>query len=306
MRKIVPFNNVLNFSTDVCEITAISLEHDINMTSDLISGQFHITGEYKITDGDILREKFSFDLPFDIALGQEYDRDTLVVDIDDFRYELIERNKLKVNIDLYIDGEILEEVREEYIECNDKIDKDGAVVVNDDRNRDEEVELMKDEEIVIEEGKDDLLSDDGNEIDNRPIINEVNINELPEYTELKDGKLDKDVVVNEVNNAGRIELLDEMLNDKEEKKMANDIESNESIENNDVNNNNNNNNNNNIFSGFNEEEKYVTYRVHRVMDGDTVDKLLEEYGISKEELAKYNAIENIKPGDKLIIPTNDK
>lgn len=304
MRKIVPFNNVLNFSTDVCEITAISLEHDINMTSDLISGQFHITGEYKITDGDILREKFSFDLPFDIALGQEYDRDTLVVDIDDFRYELIERNKLKVNIDLYIDGEILEEVREEYIECNDKIDKDGAVVVNDDRNRDEEVELMKDEEIVIEEGKDDLLSDDGNEIDNRPIINEVNINELSEYTELKDGKLDKDVVVNEVNNAGRIELLDEMLNDKEEKKMANDIESNESIENNDVNNNNN--NNNNIFSGFNEEEKYVTYRVHRVMDGDTVDKLLEEYGISKEELAKYNAIENIKPGDKLIIPTNDK
>lgn len=304
MRKIVPFNNVLNFSTDVCEITAISLEHDINMTSDLISGQFHITGEYKITDGDILREKFSFDLPFDIALGQEYDRDTLVVDIDDFRYELIERNKLKVNIDLYIDGEILEEVREEYIECNDKIDKDGAVVVNDDRNRDEEVELMKDEEIVIEEGKDDLLSDDGNEIDNRPIINEVNINELSEYTGLKDGKLDKDVVVNEVNNAGRIELLDEMLNDKEEKKMANDIESNESIENNDVNNNNN--NNNNIFSGFNEEEKYVTYRVHRVMDGDTVDKLLEEYGISKEELAKYNAIENIKPGDKLIIPTNDK
>lgn len=305
MRKIVPFNNVLNFSTDVCEITAISLEHDINMTSDLISGQFHITGEYKITDGDILREKFSFDLPFDIALGQEYDRDTLVVDIDDFRYELIERNKLKVNIDLYIDGEILEEVREEYIECNDKIDKDEAVVVNDDRDRDEEVELMKDEEIVIEEGKDDLPSDDGNEIDNRPIINEVNINELPEYTELKDGKLDKDVVVNEVNNAGRIELLDEMLNDKEEKKMANDIESNESIENNDVNNNNNN-NNNNIFSGFNEEEKYVTYRVHRVMDGDTVDKLLEEYGISKEELAKYNAIENIKPGDKLIIPTNDK
>ena len=29
VKKIVPFNNVLTFNTDVCEITAISLEHEI-------------------------------------------------------------------------------------------------------------------------------------------------------------------------------------------------------------------------------------------------------------------------------------
>lgn len=285
MRKIVPFNNVLNFSTDVCEITAISLEHDINMASDLISGQFHITGEYKITDGDILREKFSFELPFDIALGQEYDRNTLVVDIDDFRYELIERNKLKVNIDLYIDGEILEEEREGCLGCDNKIDEDKDAVVTV-----EEVEE-----------KDVTLCDEDNEMNDRPIINEVDIDELSEDLALEEENLDKDMVVNAEGSDGRIELLDEMLKDKEEKKMTNSSEGNVNIENNEINN-----NNNNIFSGFNEEEKYVTYRVHRVMDGDTIDKLLEEYSISKEELAKYNAIENIKPGDKLIIPTNDK
>ena len=105
MKKIVPFNNVLTFDTDVCEITAISLEHEFKTTADAISGVFYITGEYKITDGELKREKFSFELPFDIALGCNYKLDTLVVDIDDFRYELIDSNKLKVNIDLYVDGE---------------------------------------------------------------------------------------------------------------------------------------------------------------------------------------------------------
>ena len=109
MRKIVPFNNVLKFDTDVKEITAISLEHKIDTKEDSISGVFYITGEYKIIDGQIEKEKFNFELPFDIALGSNYNLETLVVDIDDFRYELIENNKLKINIDLYIDGEILEE-----------------------------------------------------------------------------------------------------------------------------------------------------------------------------------------------------
>ena len=51
MKKIVPFNNILTFNTDVSEITAISLEHDIKLAPDSISGVFHISGEYKITDG---------------------------------------------------------------------------------------------------------------------------------------------------------------------------------------------------------------------------------------------------------------
>ena len=37
MKKIVPFNNVLDFNTDVKEITAISLEHEINKSPDMWS-----------------------------------------------------------------------------------------------------------------------------------------------------------------------------------------------------------------------------------------------------------------------------
>ena len=56
MKKIVPFNNVLTFSTDVHEITAISLEHDIKTSPDAISGTFNITGEYKMAEGELKHE----------------------------------------------------------------------------------------------------------------------------------------------------------------------------------------------------------------------------------------------------------
>ena len=35
---------------------------------------------------------------------------------------------------------------------------------------------------------------------------------------------------------------------------------------------------------------------------DNIDKILAKYNISKEALASYNDISNIKVGDKLIIP----
>ena len=72
MRKIVPFTNQLEFSTDVVKITAISLEHEIKKEEGSISGEFFISGEYKITDGQLECEKFNFELPFDIAFGCNY------------------------------------------------------------------------------------------------------------------------------------------------------------------------------------------------------------------------------------------
>ena len=46
--------------------------------------------------------------------------------------------------------------------------------------------------------------------------------------------------------------------------------------------------------------------VYKVLDNDTIDSILAKYNITKEMLADYNDIENIIPGDKLIIPTNEK
>ena len=258
MKKIVPFNNVLELASDACEITAISLEHDINIADDTISGSFYINGEYKMTDGAINRKQFNFELPFDIALGSNYDRSSMVVDIDDFRYELVERNKLKVNIDLYIDGEVKEIV-------NDMEAKDIREIVDDKEvkdidNNDNDEEVLED--IMPIERKIDLIS------------------------EMLDNEEDKDDNQMNIDNINVNNNNNENVNDNA--------------------NNNDDNHSDMIFNGFNEEEKYVTYRVYRVATDDTIGKILEKYNVTKEDLLPYNNIEDIKPGDKLIIPTNEK
>lgn len=242
MKKIVPFNNVLSFKTKVSEITSISLEHEIQKSDDAISGKFIIEGDYKNLIGDIETEKFSFELPFDIALGVRYERDNMVVDIDDFRYELIDSNRLKVNIDLYIDGDIIPDEEEEVIEEEKVIDEKREILKEMD-------EIEGDSRIDMDN---DFLEDT---IDFSKNIIE-GINKEPMETEAS-------TIVNENNNI-------------------------------------------NIFGNISDNETYATYKVYTVMDTDTIDGIISKYNISKELLGEYNNIEDIKSGDKLIIPSDEK
>ena len=105
MKQIVPFKKELSFKTKVSEITSISLEREINVEEEgIITGVFHITGNYKMNEGSINRDEFSFDLPFDITLDPRYDISTVKADIDDFYYDVINSDTLSVNIDLFIEN----------------------------------------------------------------------------------------------------------------------------------------------------------------------------------------------------------
>ena len=288
MKKIIPFNNIVDFKTDVKEITAISLEHEIKKYPDMISGVFYITGEYKITDGQLEKEKFNFELPFDIALSSNYNLDSLLVDIDDFRYDIVSNKNLKVNIDLYIDGETIEPPQERDIYTEELPIKDENIIDLTD-------EILTS---LRENTNDDLLSDlkeNSNEEAELPKeTKEENEEELSEDTEESNFDLIKE-------SPERIDLLKDMLTNDKEKDMDKDLNIN-------INNNNeteNENINNNIFTPS-DEEQFVTYRVYKVTDSDTIDSILTKYNLTKEALSDYNNIENITPGCKLIIPTNEK
>ena len=112
MKQIIPFKKELLFKTKVSEITSISLEHTLSLKNDdLISGEFIVSGDYKMTEGSINREVFKFKLPFDIALDSRYNVDNIIIDIDNFYYEIINNESLQVNIDVYIEGEkVIEEI----------------------------------------------------------------------------------------------------------------------------------------------------------------------------------------------------
>ena len=241
MKKIIPFKQELSFKTKVSEITSISLEHKVDkMIDEVISGEFIINGEYKMTEGSINKEKYEFTLPFDIALNSKYDIDTVKVDIDNFYYEIVNNELLKVNIDLLVEAE-------------EKIEQE--VITSDDRNT------------IDEEDKIDDLVKNYDNYDNTDS--------------------------NDINLESNIDMHNE-----------DEVDINIDIDN--TNNNVNNNVNTNIFDTIDNTETYSSYYVYIVKEEDTIDKILEKYNVTKEDLELYNNIDNIKPYDKIIIPTNGK
>lgn len=260
MKKIIPFEKELLFKTSVNEITAISLEHNLDLSSeDTISGNFIITGEYKITEASIQKESFTFELPFDIALGTRLNTKECVIDIDDFNYKLKDSNTLYVKIDLYIEGE--EEPLEERVEPPQ-----------------EETTLeLPDREVPVEEDIKEVVADQPEEPRTVNIVKD-----LPKMAS----------EVNIMSNKADIEPEDTPVN-------------------NNVNTNTNTNNNkeentntlSSIFNDLSDNETYATYLVYIVKEDDTIDKIIEKYGVDKDKLELYNNLSEIKPGDKLIIPS---
>lgn len=171
MKQIIPFKKDLPFKTKVSDITSISLERKIEiLDGGIVTGTFYITGDYKMNEGSINREKFSFDLPFDITLDPRYDVNSVKADIEDFYYDIINEDTLKVNIDLYIEAEylpdtsldnnILTEEDKSDNEMNDvqkedePVEEDRNELKSDSKN-DENIEIEKDKEVTSEKIKND-------------------------------------------------------------------------------------------------------------------------------------------------------
>ena len=105
MKKLVPFTKEIEFKTMISKVTSISLEHTLRVEKDnLISGYFILEGTYKMTQASQIDEEFSYKIPVDIELDEKYDTSNITLDIDDFTYEVIDEEKMKLNITLCIDN----------------------------------------------------------------------------------------------------------------------------------------------------------------------------------------------------------
>lgn len=180
MKQIIPFKKDLPFKTKVSDITSISLERKIEiLDGGIVTGTFYITGDYKMNEGSINREEFSFDLPFDITLDPRYDISSVKADIEDFYYDIINEDTLKVNIDLYIEAEylpdtsldnnILTEEDKSNNEMNDvqkedepaEEDRNIMMESKSDSKNDENIEIEKDKEVTSEKiNNDDATMND--------------------------------------------------------------------------------------------------------------------------------------------------
>ena len=87
MNLIIPFTKDIKFNSSIAEITSISLEHSLHLEkNNLITGEFHLNGEYLMTDTSTDTEVFNYDIPFDIHLDERYIVSNAEIDIYDFQY----------------------------------------------------------------------------------------------------------------------------------------------------------------------------------------------------------------------------
>ena len=208
MNKIIPFNKTITLNERFDELTKIALDDTLKLNNDnTIIGDLIIRGCYKIENRE---EAFSYPIPVEIAIDDKYDTSKCNINIDDFYYEIINSQNIKVKIDILLDNlfyeerhdELMDEINEEYIEPENNINTD------------------------------------------------LNIN---------------NDVVNESNNK-----LDD------------------------------------LFMENNNEKEYSIYRVYTVLEGETLEYILDKYQVSRDDLLPYNDLDNFKVGMKLIIPSIDE
>ena len=228
---IVPYEKEIVFNTKIKEICSISLEYEANVLDEELSGDFILVGDYKIHELSVNKEPFKYRIPFSIELSDNIIRDSIKHDINNFTYEIIDDDTLKVNIEFNITYEVVE----------DKI---------------KEEEKLEKQENTLEEKE---VKEDSEQSEKRN-----HIATLDKKEDIKEIKEEKEKEFTEANTPDNI-----ILN-----------------------------------NSLNTVNTYVTYHIHILDDGESIDSISLKYNIPIDVLKEYN--DNIKweKGSKVLIPEN--
>lgn len=323
MHEIVSFSKEIDFKNMINKITSISLEHTLMLKEEYnITGDFIVSGTYKMTAASQIDNDFSYKIPVDIEVNDRYDLSNLVIDIDDFTYEVLDEERLKINIDLLLDK--LEIKKEPEIEKISAKEDDDEIVNGDDLFM--EVPTDKKLEIPIEDQKEENRSCDGDYIESKKeFLNSLNLDEEEKAVtqstssdttqESKQNEISNDEIKNSSNstvqsdtnieNTNTIKREDEMTpinkNVNTEKNNEKTVVEADQIE--DVNNNIKEESGTSLFASFDSSnETYSTYSIYIMRDGDSIDEVMNKYKVSREELNEYNDLNDLRIGTKIIVP----
>ena len=295
MKQVIPFKKDIIFKTKISDITSISLEHTLSVDHDSVSGDFILSGDYKMTEASVNKENFYYKLPFDIALDSRYDTSKLKIEIEDFYYEIINSDVLRVNIEVSLDGLEEKEIEsDENILNEEKNDKEPTILDIDDdafQNLEDKIDSLQEELVRNHEHINNL---------DKHIFEEINDTEneikMPEAEIIEEDKNDKEEIIDEQQEYQTPKpIVGPPIIEKPQSEEMNMKENEEKI-------NINTQEIKSLFSNLNEEETFSTYHVYIMRSEDTLESVMAKYSVTKDTLAKYNDVENIKLGDKIIIP----
>lgn len=268
MKKTISFEKKLEFPSMIGEITAISLDQNLQFVDESnITGNFKITGRYKMTEASRIEEDFSYELPVEIILKEKISLDTAKVDIEDFYYEIENDDTMICYIDVKVEGVEIIDITEPQpeIEKNEFIESNKKEKITNPSPK--ESRCLEEKDFPTLEKKQDLNQE-------HPQIEplETKSSNLEQLREC-DG---------EYNNT--------LENTESPTQKSADSSLNEEV--------------GSLFSSFKDsDETFSTYSVYILRQEETIQTLIEKYHTTKEELEKYNDLTNLTIGTKIIIPT---
>ena len=227
MKQIIPFVKDLNFNTRISEITSIALEHNLKLeNNDSVVGNFEISGKYKINDISVNEEVFSFDIPFDITLDDKYDASKIKIDIDNFYYEILNDEVLRVHIDVLASNLVYYRKVEEEKEETYNLEKES---LRSDDSMERKVSMPEE---VIEKKEEVLSLDEEEKNENKEVrekeddtINSNNISNNLEKGFLFENEKYSTYKVHIVRENETIDTIKEMYNvSLEELEKYNDVD----------------------------------------------------------------------------------
>ena len=171
MNCIIPFTKDIKFKSNIAEILSISLEHDYTANPEEILGNFIVSGDFKSHEVSINKEHFEHVLPFSVNLTTKIDTDSVDFEIEDFTYDVIDNDTLRVNIEYSINAD---EVKEEIFEPTTEESLDNLLDEIEDERKSTVEEEEKTIEIEPEESKNDKENDRLNEDTQNTILNSIN------------------------------------------------------------------------------------------------------------------------------------
>lgn len=162
MKENYEIEKELKFNSNLAEILSISLEEKHDVVDGKLVGNFIVSGEYKIHEISLNKEKFSFKIPFEHGIKSDVEESSINVDITNFIYDVDSENLYvtihydligdRKDILLFDDEEDLDEFlksREVEVILDDVCDEIDDVL--DDK---EENSVIKELDEIIEENKD--------------------------------------------------------------------------------------------------------------------------------------------------------
>ena len=147
MNEIVSFSKEIDFNNNIDKISSISIEHTICLDKDsTVKGDLIVSGTYRQNEVSLIDTPFSYKIPVDIVLDSKYDLSNITIDIDNFTYDVLDNNKLKINVDLILDN----------LEIKNKEEKEEDEIIN---INDLFLEKEEEKKLEIPQNKEEVLSD---------------------------------------------------------------------------------------------------------------------------------------------------